>query len=409
LIFVICLFALGIVGVFFVTGVIEFNNDGTIIIDDIRYYKQEWTFHDKDEPYVSDVYSVEEIISDEPYITIPEEIDGIPVWLFGSSQIESTKYNAVGIDIGNVYQIGGYGFSYWLNLKYIKMDNVKHMYTSVFSNCRSLEKIIFPKTMEDVHLAFNGCDNLKELYFLGNPVIQGSLGDKANDITIYGFVGSTAEEYAKNNGYNFITITNKILNEINEFQKYHEEKFVDTDDDYVIIDGITYSCPRECFSYEYIYMDGLQYQCISGLKERLPYDKSDGIIIPDEIDIILAEAFNNGYLGGSVHLNNVKEIFSFAFAHRWIKNVNLSKVEKIESAAFYYCNDLESITIPKTVKYIGSAVFEGCGLKEIYFEGNPEIIENLGLSKGVVIYGIPGGTVEEYAKTYGYKFVNINE
>jgi transcriptional regulator with XRE-family HTH domain len=408
LILVICIFIVGGLVLLFSTGVIDFNNDGTIIVDDIRYYKQEWTFYDKDEPYVADVYSVEEIISDEPYITIPDEINGIPVWLFGSGQIESTKYNAVGIDIGNVYQIDGYGFRYWLNLKYIKMDNVKHMYTSIFSNCKSLEKIIFPKTMEDVHLSFNGCDSLKELYFLGNPVIQGDLGDKANDITIYGFAGSTAFEYAKNNGYNFITITNKILNEITEFQKYHEEKFVDTDD-YVTIEGITYSCPRVCFTYEYIYIDGLQYQCILGLKESIPYDKADRIIIPDEIDIILAEAFNHGYLGESVHLNNVIEIFDGAFMHQWIKEINLSKVEKIGSAAFYYCANLKTITIPQTVKYIGGNAFLGTSLKEIYFEGNPEKIEKMGLPKGAVIYGIPGGTVEEYAKTYEYKFVDITK
>ena len=53
--------------------------------------------------------------------------------------------------------------------------------------------------------------------------------------------------------------------------------------------------------------------------------------------------------------------------------------------------------------------FSGTSLKEIYFEGNPEKLEKLGLPKGTVIYGIPGGTVEAYAKTYGYKFVDITK
>ena len=175
------------------------------------------------------------------------------------------------------------------------------------------------------------------------------------------------------------------------------------------IDGLIYFCPRESFAYEYIYMDGLQYQCISGLNKRLPNDKCDGIIIPDEIDIILYEAFRNGHLYGSVHLNNVIEIFDGAFMHQQINDINLSKVEKIGSAAFYYCTNLKTITIPQTVKYIGSNALLGTFLKEIYFEGNPEKIEKLGLPNGTVIYGIPGGTVEEYAKTYGYKFVDITK
>ena len=244
---------------------------------------------------------------------------------------------------------------------------------------------------------------------MGNPEIQGSLGDKAEEITIYGFTNSTAEEYAKNNGYKFTTIDNKILNEIIEFQKYHDEKFSSTNDDYVEIDGLTYFCPRESFTYEYIYIDGLQYQCISGLKEILTNIKCDGIIMPDEIDIILSEAFRNGHLYDSVHLNNVIEIFDGAFMNQLINKIDLSKVEKIGSGAFYYCENLKTITIPQTVKYIGGNAFSGTSLKEIYFEGNPEKIEKLGLPKGTVIYGIPGGTVEEYAKAYGYKFVDITK
>ena len=67
------------------------------------------------------------------------------------------------------------------------------------------------------------------------------------------------------------------------------------------------------------------------------------------------------------------------------------------------------MVIPNTVKYIGSYAFAYCSLTEMYFEENPEIIEYMHLDKKVIIYGIPGGTVEEYAKTYGHKFVNINE
>lgn len=410
LIAIICIFIVGIFGILFGTEVIKFNNDDTIVIDNIKYRKQEWTFHDNNVPYNEDVYVVTEIMSDAPYIKIPKEIDGIPVWLFGGTSTKSSKYNVVGIDIGNVYQVDANSFQYWVNLKYIKMDNVKHVYTSMFSNCRSLEKLIFSEMVEDIHLAFYGCEDLKELYFLGNPtIINGSLGEKSNDITIYGYAGGTVEEYAKRNDYKFVAITNEILNDIKDFQKYYEGKFIDNNDDYVEIDGLTYFCPRESFTYEYVYIDGLQYQCISGLKDKLYYSKCDGIIMPDEIDIILYKAFEQGHLYGKIHMNNVKEIFDSAFMHQWITEINLSKVGKIGSAAFYYCSDLKTITIPKTVKFIGYNAFHGAGLKEIYFEGNPETIESLGLSKGVTIYGIPGGTVEEYAKTYGYKFVDINK
>ena len=174
LIVIICIFIVGMMGILFGTGVIEFNNDGIIEVDGIKYIKQEdTTLFDKDIPYQSDIYRVWEIIKDDSYIRIPKEIEGIPVYGITFSRTSSPKYNVVGIDIGNVYEMGGNNFNYWLNLKYIKMDNVKHLSTGEFSNCRSLEKLIIPKTVEDVFLTFYGCDNLKELYFLGNPEIQG--------------------------------------------------------------------------------------------------------------------------------------------------------------------------------------------------------------------------------------------
>lgn len=47
----------------------------------------------------------------------------------------------------------------------------------------------------------------------------------------------------------------------------------------------------------------------------------------------------------------------------------------IGDSAFSFCTSLKHLSIPKSIRFIGVAAFCGSGLKEVIFEGVPEIIE----------------------------------
>lgn len=87
-------------------------------------------------------------------------------------------------------------------LKDIKIpDNVTLIGNYTFANCKSLTSIVIPNSVEWLaYGAFAGCDNLKSATILNSDTdIRDGAFDDSQDLTIYGYVGSTAETYAKEN------------------------------------------------------------------------------------------------------------------------------------------------------------------------------------------------------------------
>lgn len=95
-----------------------------------------------------------------------------------------------------------------------------------------------------------------------------------------------------------------------------------------------------------------------------------------------------------------------------LTEVQLGKVEVIGDNAFEFCRSLSCITIPETVQQVGKRAFSFCDLlEEVYFLSDPE---NLGenifeFCPNVVIYGTPGGHVEEYCAQYALEFKSLPE
>lgn len=70
-------------------------------------------------------------------------------------------------------------------------------------------------------------------------------------------------------------------------------------------------------------------------------------------------------------------------------------VETIESTAFFGCDELKSVTVPKSVK-----TMDGCGLGLEYEDDDNQ---NAAID-GFVLYGAKGSTAESYAKENNLKF-----
>ena len=94
---------------------------------------------------------------------------------------------------------------------------------------------------------------------------------------------------------------------------------------------------------------------------------------------------------------SVRVIDAFAFAHNDDINevVIEDGVESIESSAFYNCENLKSVTVPKSV-----TTMRECGLGLEYEDDNNQDAA----IDGFVLYGTKGSTAESYAKENNLKF-----
>lgn len=108
-------------------------------------------------------------------------------------------------------------------------DGLKRIDENMFNRCVSITEMVIPETVTTINkLAFNGCTGLKELNlpesvstietsaFYGcsnlskirieNPDCSIKENSIATGTTIYGYIGSTAEAYAKENSCEFVSI-----------------------------------------------------------------------------------------------------------------------------------------------------------------------------------------------------------
>lgn len=113
-------------------------------------------------------------------ITIPDKVTKIGNYLFADC------YNLETVDISNhVTSIGSCAFSNCESLKHITIPKgVTSIGSKAFSNCTDLESVSIPNSVESIeNNAFDGC----------------------NQVTIYCFAGSYAQEYAEARGLNYET------------------------------------------------------------------------------------------------------------------------------------------------------------------------------------------------------------
>lgn len=84
-----------------------------------------------------------------------------------------------------------------------------HIQNNTFNDCDTIETIVFSADVDRIFFdTITGCDNLKSVIFLGMDTTIDYLnnGVSAEQLTIYGIKGSTAEKYAETRGTGFVEI-----------------------------------------------------------------------------------------------------------------------------------------------------------------------------------------------------------
>lgn len=118
-----------------------------------------------------------------------------------------------------------------------------------------------------------------------------------------------------------------------------------------------------------IFNDVLLYKYIGG---------DENVVIPNGIESICSRAFWEAQNIKTVEIPESVKYINGAFEYSSVESIKLpNSIKVIDSYAFCECPSLKKITIPASVEEIGEHAFDGCtSLKEVIIEGSPKFGED---------------------------------
>ena len=249
---------------------------------------------------------------------------------------------------GTVYRIGEAAFGACSNLRELVIsEGVSVIGAYAFDFCSGLTKVVLPASVEIIEgEAFGFCFNLNSITFL-NPtcIIADDCLQSAENVTVFGYSGSTAEAFASEQGLRFVPLG-------------------DFTAEGVCGDSLTWSFDSTT---------GLL--TIGGSGGMWNYDSLDpapwysyssiltAVSFPAGITSIGTYAFSRCTILSSVSLPEGLSMIEYeAFANCWnLAAIDLpDSLEYIGEHAFYNCNSLCSVTLPTNLQWLGPWAFEYC-------------------------------------------------
>ena len=372
-------------------------------------------------------------------------------WAIFQSEIEK-----VIIEDG-IFSIGSKAFYNCKALKSLTIpDTVHEIHSSAFESCSSLSQInLSGKIMAINTNAFSKCTSLTEVNIEKMPSTAMMLGDRiirqsafsdctilskvtlpddiehiekdvfkgcSSSLTIVGYSNSSAEKYAKNNGFNFKDInsepvvTEPVVTEPTVTEPVVTEPVVTepTVTEPVVTAPIVTQSPEVYSQYnqdypncpydkdtktltikkEYCNEDGRMPRPSMGAKGPPWFifrDEMENVVIEDGVTTIMTESFRDCSVLTYVSIpKSMKTIDGHSF---WdcpaITQITISGTElNIFSSAFHRCSSMTTAILPDTLVYIAPDAFSDC----------PSFS---------TIKGSKNTIAESYAKERGYAFVEI--
>ncbi len=298
----------------------------------------------------------------------------------------------------SVTSIGANVFAYCAGLTSIVIpEGIKQIQSGAFKDCINLRRILLPKTLTSIStFAFVGCSNLRSVILpdsvtsLGGSAFGGctaleklivlndemTIGTSAvtTAATLYGYTGSTAEQYATEMSKNFVSLV------------AHGSFGIDGDnltwvlasDGSLIVTGIgamwETDVPVSTFS-----LTGASAR--TGGTATAPWDAYRSIIKSVEITEGVTTI--------------AKEAFSGCTA---LENVSIPDgITEIAEEAFSGCTALETVSIPETTEHVGAGAFASCAsLTAVSVEGSDTAIAETAFTASLsVTFMAPAGSAAE--------------
>ncbi len=344
-----------------------------------------------------------------------------------------------------VTYIGGAAFRDCIALTEMTLpDTVTAVVSQAFCRCNGLTEMTFPASVAKVgYRVLAECPALRTVTFL-NPVcyIDSSCLAESWNATVYGYSGSTAQVFAEDHGYPFVSLGDA---EIGGRCGDELTWTFDTETGLLTVEGSGAMWDFGMFDENDNYI-------------WIPWEPFRGrltaVSLPEGLTYIGQSAFQNCCcLTEAVIPGSVETIGMYAFMKcDGLKKLALSEgVRRIGEYAFLYCSLLSAVTLPASLEKVGIDALYGCTALRQVVVRNPaclicaserpdtrgvwygfETENTLGDPASTVVYGLHdpekeeaelmqeiedtpwGPTVygyryaESYAKTYGYTFYATN-
>ena len=358
-------------------------------------------------------------------LNIPASVSYIGMGVFGNCPLDSLFWNTSDVSAQTTaFQCH--------SLKYVRLgDEVTKIYPSSFDYCTSLSSIIIPEKVEYIDQgAFAACQNLKKIVIEGSPVIYEHafvlcpLIDtiilksrippivKDRTYTAYGYLDGFHEVFFAEEPYKNaqLIVPESSLSEymssrfwsffskISTFYDGDYESDYERDSIYLTTDEERYESDFEKDSIYYTFQTDGVYAAARNIRERKDYS-GDGPLTPRDpqsggqqprvpirtrAQETASDSLDYMPYRGNIVIPESVSVFDTTYS-----------VTGIKYLAFQGCNELESVTIPNSVKQIGYAGFAECtGLTEITIPAGVELIDKYAFAycsnlKRVIIEGNP--------------------
>ena len=176
---------------------VGYNLPSTVIDKGKCGYGAYWTLYSDGKLYISGEGNINDF--EQSYYNSSYDTP----WYFYRENINTVKIS------NDITRIGDYAFCDCANITSITIQNsVTSIGYAVFANCESLTNITIPNSVTSIgDYTFRNCTSLTSITI---PDSVTSIGECAfmycENLTIYGYKNTAAEEYALNNGFEFINL-----------------------------------------------------------------------------------------------------------------------------------------------------------------------------------------------------------
>lgn len=320
-------------------------------------------------------------------VDIPENLTGIEYGAFMNNEITEINFNG---------------------------NKLRYIFALAFQN-NLLTEIIFPANVTNIRdqsFVNNPLDAVafysKEVSFIGNPFENNS------NLTIYGYVDSTVEQFALQQGYKFNDINGLYYDWVeNEDETITITGYKGTSEDITIPETINRltvtSIGADAFSNKQIKSVTIPNTVTSIGERAFQNNQLETIEIPNQVTNIDSYAFANNNLTSITLPENITTISNSAFENNDITNLSIpNNVKSIAMNAFKN-NNILSLIIPKNIQTLGEGAFAENSLLNVVFLNENTMIAQTTFNNNpeLIVIGHDPSTAKNFASTNNLEFKDI--
>lgn len=318
---------------------------------------------------------------DEKNVVVPDTVEVISEDAFeNNTNIESV------VIPDSVKKIEAYAFWGCENLETVTLgDGLVEVGDYVFANCKGLTKMTIPSNIKSIGIyAFEDCVNLTDVTISPDVFyIHETAFDGCYKLMIHAEAGTVADKYAEE-----FYERQKEMPEYEDVSDYDAEEDEEEDavsDTATDVSDVTLGSTKVVGNQAVVFIDNTSLVVLDGKEDMealeaaqqdreeyagdgIPkYTIVDGTVVADQA------YYRNRKLNGVTLPEGIREIGQFAFARSTVTEVIIPEgTEIIGYGAFYHCDALEQIELPKSIRNVEPKAFTYTAWMDTFLENGTE-------------------------------------